>query len=453
MTINFKVRITKKSNGGDYVPLYVRVQDGDNCDQCIKTKILVKPEFWDKTLQGIKTRCLCPMEERKAVTDEIMNIRSFLTTVYMNNNLLGSVVPDGWLQKEINKYYKNAGKAPAEPKAPKLPKFDELFTQFLNTRDICEARRRHYEVIRRMIHRYESFVRQSQGRARYVLDVKKVDKALLDDLYEYLENECEFVQKYPRILEENPESREIKPRGENHMVGIFKRIRAFFNWLYETQQIDSFPFRGFEMPTERYGSPICLRLEDVEKIYNTDLSAYKSLAVQRDIFVFQCLVGCRVGDLLRLKKRDVINGAIEYIPSKTIKDHGETLEVPLNSISREIIERYADEPGERLLPFECSYRYNVDIKEVFALAGVTYLVTELDPLTRREKKTPINEIASSHLARRTFINTIYKEYNDPSMVSSMTGHVDGSRAFSRYRKIDRGMKKDMVNVMDWKKKD
>ena len=34
--------------------------------------------------------------------------------------------------------------------------------------------------------------------------------------------------KYPKILEENLEAREIKPRGENYMSGIFKEVRAFF---------------------------------------------------------------------------------------------------------------------------------------------------------------------------------------------------------------------------------
>ena len=39
------------------------------------------------------------------------------------------------------------------------------------------------------------------------------------------------------------------------MSGIFKKVRAFFNWAYKTKIIDSFTFEGFEMPSERYGSP------------------------------------------------------------------------------------------------------------------------------------------------------------------------------------------------------
>ncbi len=43
----------------------------------------------------------------------------------------------------------------------------------------------------------------------------------------------------------------------------------------------------------------------------TDLPSPPEYERQRDVFVFHCCIGCRVGDLLRLKKRDVINGAVE----------------------------------------------------------------------------------------------------------------------------------------------
>ena len=77
-----------------------------------------------------------------------------------------------------------------------------------------------------------------------------------------------------------------------------------------------------------------------EKIYAADLSDTPHLAIQRDIFVFQCNIDCRIGDLLRLKKRDIINGAGEYIPTKTIKERAKTVVVPLNAIAMSIVEKY-----------------------------------------------------------------------------------------------------------------
>ena len=65
-----------------------------------------------------------------------------------------------------------------------------------------------------------------------------------------------------------------------------------------------------------------------------------------------------------------------------------------------------------------------------------------------KKKVPINTIATSHMARRTFIGNIYKKVKDPNLVASLTGHTEGSKAFSRYRDIDTEMKKELVGLLD-----
>lgn len=209
------------------------------------------------------------------------------------------------------------------------------------------------------------------------------------------------------------------------------------------------PFIGFEKGEGgRYGTPIYLTKEELKQLYQAEFSDTPSLEVQRDIFVFQCNVGCRVGDMMRLTKRDVINGAIEYIPNKTIKESAKTVVVPLNSMARAIVEKYKDLPGDSLLPFVASQNYNYAIKDALKKAGITRLVTTWNQLTRKEEKCPIYEVASSHMARRTFIGNIYKQVRDQRLVSSLTGHSDGSRAFTRYRNIDREMKQDLVNILD-----
>jgi hypothetical protein len=59
------------------------------------------------------------------------------------------------------------------------------------------------------------------------------------------------------------------------------------------------------------------------------------------------------------------------------------------------------------------------------------------------------EVASSHMARRTFIGNIYKKkVKDPNLVGALSGHKEGSKAFSRYREIDEDMKKELVNLLD-----
>ena len=448
MTVRFELRTTKKSLTGEGAPLHISVSDGRDFRKRQVTQIMIDPAAWDSKIGGLKKRYLINEEDRVAITSEMSNLSNYVSVAYFKAKEEGKV-NDSWLLNTVNDYY--SGKTLKEPLKSKVL-FDDVYDSFLSDREIGEGRRRHYEVLRRMIHRYVSYVRCSQfGRKRYAFDLTKITKETLEDFYDYVENEHEYVRVYPKILEDNPEARDIKPRGENYMSGVFKELRAFFNWAYRSKHITSSPFDGFEMPSEQYGTPVYLTLEDVDIIASADFSDNKDLEIQRDIFVFQCNVGCRVGDLLRLKKSDVIKGAVEYIPSKTIKSRAKTVVVPLNSNSLAIVEKYKDEPGEQLLPFISSQNYNDNIKVILEKAGITYLVTVLDTVTRKEVKVPINEMASSHMARRTFIGNIYKLVKDPNLVSALTGHVEGSRAFTRYRDIDIDMKRDLVKILENRK--
>ena len=57
------------------------------------------------------------------------------------------------------------------------------------------------------------------------------------------------------------------------------------------------------------------------------------------------------------------------------------------------------------------------------------------------------------MLHRTFIGNIYKLVKDPNLVSALTGHVECSRAFTRYRTIDIDMKKDLVKILEGKSRE
>ena len=92
---------------------------------------------------------------------------------------------------------------------------------------------------------------------------------------------------------------------------------------------------------------------------------------------------CRVSDLYRMTKLNVVNEAIEYIPKKTKEGNPVTVRVPLNDKAKEILERHKEYKG-KLLPFISEQKYNDAIKKIFKLAGVDRIVTILDPLTHNE---------------------------------------------------------------------
>ena len=114
-----------------------------------------------------------------------------------------------------------------------------------------------------------------------------------------------------------------------------------------------------------------------------------------------------------------------------------------------LIDKYSDmDTAGKLFPFISAQKYNDDIKDIFRLCDVTRSVTVLNPTTGKEEKKPINEVASSHMARRTFVGNLYKKVKDPNLVGSLSGHAEGSKAFARYREIDDDIKKELVNMIE-----
>ena len=52
------------------------------------------------------------------------------------------------------------------------------------------------------------------------------------------------------------------------------------------------------------------------------------------------------------------------------------------------------------------------------------------------------------MARRTFIGNINRKVKDPNLVSALSGHKEGSKAFQRFQDIDEEMKRDLVKLLD-----
>ena len=451
MTISFILKRSKTGFSMDDTiggaTIYVRLRDGRLLDSTASTGETVNPLWWDAKREEIKANIICDNKEKAALNEKLQSLKKFLYTKHKIDKEKGKVNKE-WLVKALKEFTKERGKV-LTPVAEKSNSFKDTFQKFLDANEFGDGRLKQYRVIERAVLRFEEFIKVTKPRRKnYSFDVRTVDENDLNDLYDFMSKEHLYYEEYPEIYEKFPERRQSRARGANTLSENFKKLRAFFNWALAEDIIRVSPFSKFKCEKELYGTPYYLTKEEMQKILNTDLSATPEYERQRDVFIFHCCIGCRVGDLLRLKKSDVIDGAIEYIATKTIADNARTVRVPLNATALAIIEMYKDYDKTKLLPFISAQKYNDYIKVVLTKCGITRLVTVLNSITRKEEKQPINEIGSSHMARRTFIANIYNKVPDPNVIGSMTGHVEGSRAFSRYREIDKEIKTNTVNLLD-----
>ncbi|MBV5348816.1 phage integrase SAM-like domain-containing protein [bacterium] len=485
------IRVSTKKTERAHVRF--RLRDGRDLQLFHNSKIEVNPDHWDKSKQEIKAKILFDQNKRNNFNDSVAIRKSLILEVYNsihNNPIIASLQnacrtyrlvkekidylkekeltdsPEfeglseqaALLLKEIEPFRDPASKLFNDEIDKKLnpdkylpvqkkQAFFDIFLEFLEARKLAESRKAAFMVIFRALKRYEIY-KGKCGTKDFSLSLDTVTAKTLRDFETFLTEEHKHFKEYPKIYEAVPESRTPAPRGQNTINGIFTKIRTLFIWAVQTEKTTNNPFKAFQIKESQYGTPYYITIEERNKLYKANFSKHPKLAIQRDIFVFQCLIGCRVGDLLHMTKDNRINGAIEYIARKTRDGHPITVRVPLNSIAKEILLRYMDHDGPKLLPFISEQKYNDAIKLMFKGARLNRSVTIRNPTTGDPEVKSLREIASSHLARRCFVGNLYKQVKDPNLVGALSGHKEGSKAFARYREIDEEMKNDLVKLLE-----
>lgn len=455
MKIRFLLSAKRDNADNQQILLFVQPYiNGKLISMRAKSGIFIKEKHFDKEC-GIKYN----MNAKEAVYHREQKQKLDQLTEYIKAKLCCAAPGDfncTWLKDNVDVYYNRSAVRKDKPT------FFELIEPYIEDDDkgfsfITKSGKR---VTFRVLKRYTEFVRLFEGRQDFTFDYDQVSADDIEGFRDYLRNETSLIAEYPKIFKEIAAKVGDKSflkrvdynigRGVNCIITKMKHVKAYFAWLREKGYTTNNPFEGVKIGAEKYGTPYYISIVERKQIATAEMPT-DSLSVQRDIFVFQCFVGCRVGDLMTFTNDFIKNGMLEYTPHKT-KDKGsqsKQVRVPLTAEAIAILDKYknVDKDG-RVLPFISPQKYNQAIKEVFKAAGVTRMVEVRHPISGEIEKRPINEIASSHLARRTFVGNLYFKVQDPNIIGAMSGHAEGSRAFSRYRKIEDDTLKSVVDLLN-----
>jgi integrase len=444
---------SKLDNATGKAEISIRLRHGKNIDQQAGTFIYVLPEFFANGKIVINHRIIThKVKEAQYAKWNLENLIHFITTKFQEDVINGKL-PRKWLYDTIDRYT-FPGKYEEKEETLKVPFFD-LFYEYIHSQNFSQPRINNYMVLYRSLKRFELYNHLN-------LDIDTFTSENLEKLNSFLANEYKmFVpdkngvmkpkQSYKKIFETFKERRIPKQRGDHYISGLETLLRTFFKWCRTKKKTTNDPFQLYTIKSIEYGTPYYLSLEERDKIYHTDLSSEPQMEIQRDIFIFHCYIGCRVSDLLRMTNENIIidryGTAVEYMPQKTKDGNAKVVKVYLNEIALLILNKYKEPDTKRLLPFISSQKYNVYIKRILHACGINRMVTVLNPTTGESEQRCIADIASSHIARRTFIGNLYKKVKDPNLVGKLSGHKEGSRAFARYRDIDDEMISELTNLL------
>lgn len=353
----------------------------------------------------------------------------------------------GWLAETIERFHEE--QVPLiEEEMRSVPALIDAFLAATESGLYSESRTVAYAMMRRSAARFEAYRRLKLP--GYRLTASRLDDVTLKAFEAFMMKEHMWVRKYPAIAAGEGSGGRNKPKSRNTVNDRMKLLKAVMRWAVKTRRIPRNPFDSYAGGGQNvYGTPVYLTLEERHRLEKFNLSRWPRLELQRDIFIFQCCVGCRVSDLVRLTRANIVDGELHYVARKTREESPRTIKVPLNRTALRIVSRYSGGSSDGLFPQVYSLTaYNACIKQAMKLAGLRRRAVVINPLTREPVTKHLYEVASSHMARRTFIGNIYKKFKDQGLVSELSGHSQGSQAFARYREIDLEMKREMVSAID-----
>jgi len=267
----------------------------------------------------------------------------------------------------------------------------------------------------------------------------KCNKNLLEDF----ESDCKvkitlgkFDDKlYNKFLKYCIEEKKHSANTLHRNVGLLK---TFLLWALNKKYTYNNSFISFKKPAKFTTDEIALNYEQVEHIYNYDFSDNKRLERVRDLFVFGCTTGMRFGNYSTISRSDVDGNFIRVID---LKSKSKNLAIPLNKISKSILEKY-----DYNLPSITNQKMNEYIKEVFKKLEFTDQIKKTmkygDELV--DQKAEFWTRISSHTARRSFITIMKNKRVPDKVIMSYTGHTS-LEVFNAYY---RPSEDDKINYMN-----
>jgi len=183
---------------------------------------------------------------------------------------------------------------------------------------------------------------------------------------------------------------------------------------------------------------------------NGNIRTFTNLEVYKDMLVFGCGLGCRFGDLIKLKIDnyhfdDTQKGFGHFVFRMEKSNVGKQVKVPINQLTLDIFKKYSSGRTryDNIFPLSqrgclvSNQKFNQHIKVIGEVVGLNRWVSRpsFTPDGKVKKGTDIREplykYITSHIMRRTFIREGINNNLPYHIIMSMSGHSN-EKVFRKY---------------------
>lgn len=241
---------------------------------------------------------------------------------------------------------------------------------------------------------------------------------------------------------ENFEAWMAKTMKINAYAIHLRNVRTVFNYAINEEYTTLYPFRKFKIKKEETRKR-SLTIEQLRVLRNYPCEAYQER--YRDLFMLMFyLIGINASDLFLARKKDVVNGRLEYKRNKT----GRLYSIKIEPEAQEIIDRYSgNEKNGYLLNVMDDYSNYKDFLHRMGIGLKQIGDTERKGLGGKKNRKPLFPDLSSYWSRHTWA-TIAASLDIPKeVIAHALGHswADGTTTdiYIKFdeRKIDNANRK------------
>lgn len=226
----------------------------------------------------------------------------------------------------------------------------------------------------------------------------------------------------------------LKEEKSKTSVGIYLRcVRSLYNRAINKGHVNRELYPFGRMEDEKYQIPIGRNIKralptiDVKRMYEVELNEGSPLERARDIWVFSYLCnGIAIGDIAKLKYKNIKGDFIEYDRKKTIKTAKQIK--PIVAYFTPELKAIIDKYGNNESKSSDDYIFPVLTNEMNAIEQrkrIKQFTKNINThLKKLATKLEINLNLTSYSARHSFATVLMRRDISPIFISKSLGHKD-----------------------------
>jgi len=451
MNLSFKLK-TQDINSKGESPIYIRMRFSDSGGKITESTIFSGIEILPKFFKNGNIHVRTPnYSSKRTILDSLVNDVEQITSQIQKDGLIP-------YPKVVKERYEDLKKM-KEINTPKSISFWEGFKEFMDTKK--HKSRGYTKTFISLKNRLEDFEKFKKVKLTFDFIVGN-PQSFQTQFQHFLWDEKGLSNNYINKLLENLSNYLFFCFNSNYISKkpSFKKNDTIENlekiYLYEDEVMKLFQSKQWDYSEGRDFSTnphIYLIEDDLEGTKKEKFLKNKVITnweLVKDIFLFQCSIGCRYSDILQFKVNHFDfggeKGTFSWVQQKTDK----RVSVPINPISNEVYRKYSRGKSltQNLFPKLSNQKFNKSLKLLLKDLKFNRLVSKPKKIGSKvvdEENKFLWEMISSHSGRKTFIKNMIDLGNmDYMTIMSMTGHKT-IREFQKYvsvspHDLDKGRK-------------